>query len=167
MAELLAYLEIGTKKEYHEWCRHHHPDRNPEPSATRRFQIVSRAWSQAHAASSDPEPKLTEDDSYALFRKHRCTARVAGTVNGVCWRKAVADTAHCYYHQPGTAHMAFVDDRPDFFFGINHTPLLRSDKTCRARLDNGKLCTGWSGVGKLYCFHCEHRKPGRRRCNSI
>lgn len=127
---------------------------------------MSGAWAQSCRLAA-PVPELTEQERRELARRGRCAARVPGTVDDVCWRKVVGDTAHCYYHQPGTAHMAFVDDRPDFFFGVGHGPLPRSDSTCRTRLGNGKFCTGWCGAGNLYCFSCDRRRPGRRRCNSV
>jgi len=165
MVELLAYLGIGGPKEYHRWCLAHHPDRNlGDPTATRRFQVVSQAWAKVH--KPEPELELTEEERSALVRRGRCNARVK---EGVCWRRAAKGSEWCFYHQPGTAHMAFVDDPlfPEHFFGINYDYYRpRDDNMCTAKLDNDKFCTGWRRRGSLYCYACD-RRPGRRRHNSV
>lgn len=166
MTELLAYLGLGTKKEYHQWCRAHHPDRNHgDPIATHRFQIVSGAWTKVHRLEVAPE--LTEEERVALLRRGKCGVHVRGVSGEFCHRRPLKGSDRCFYHQPGTAHMAFVDDDdPSRVFGLLHDfRRERDDDMCTARLGNGKFCTGFRAKERsLYCRACS---PRRRRFNSV
>jgi hypothetical protein len=163
MAELLAFLDIANKKDYHRWCLGNHPDRSDDPEAKRRFQIVSGAWSQETRAKT-PEPELTEEEQIDLLSRGRCRAPVKDTVGNVCWRRPVNGSNRCFYHQPGTAHMHYVDDTPMFFFAASHNIYReRDESTCVARLSNGRFCTLWRAKNSLYCSKCGGPRRPRSR----
>jgi len=170
MAELLVYLGLGTKKEYHQWCLENHPDRNQaDPTATRRFQIVSESWNKVHQPSRlEVEPELTDEERLALLKRGKCGVYVKEVSDEYCRKNPLKGSDRCFYHQPGTAHMAFVDDYPTRIFGLLHDyHPERSDDMCSARLENGKFCTGYRFKKEsLFCPTCS-KNPRRRRFNSI
>lgn len=166
MAELLAYLGIADKKDYYQWCLGHHPDRCPDdPRATHQFQIVSDAWAQTTRAKT-PEPELTLEEKIALWSKGLCRAPVKGTMGDLCWRRPVKGSERCFYHQPGTAHMHYVDNYPMLFFSSTYDFYKERDETiCVARLPNGLFCTSYRADNSLYCRKCGG--PGRPRSRSF
>lgn len=162
MAELLAYLGISTKKEYHAWCRLFHPDRSVDSDATRKFQVVSDAWAKVHK-NTDAELILTEEEKITLLHGSKCVERVEGTTGNKCWRRRAKGSDRCFYHQPNTVHRMYVDKHEEsFFFGMcgDYVPE-RGDDMCTARLANGRFCTGYRTKESLYCWMCT--KSSRKR----
>lgn len=170
MAELLEYFEIMDERSYHKWCLQHHPDRRPnDPDASRQFQIVSKAWHEKKDAPCRvvymTQQDLDDLSARVAAMDRRCKACVKGTVSDRCWRYPVVGTEYCFYHQPGTAHTAFVDDHASLFFAASSTMHFdRSDKTCTARLSNNRFCNRFRSEKSLYCRACQRQRP---RCNSI
>lgn len=165
----MAFLRINSKKAYHQWCKKNHPDRNQDdPTATERFQIVSAAWAKQYPLKVMVDPELTEEEKIALYKQGRCGVPVKGVKWGCCRRLPAKGSKFCYYHQPGTAHAAFIDDSPSRMFGLFYGfQRERTDNMCTARLENGMFCTQFRFSDKsLYCWKCAE-SPRRRRYNSI
>lgn len=160
MSELLEYLNIRSKKDYHGWCVSNHPDRSADPDATRRFQIVSQTWKKSTVPINIVI--LKDDDVEDVLH---CTAHVDGTVGNRCWRRRETGSDKCFYHQPGTAHMSFVDDIPYFFFAASSTMHFeRNGNTCTARLLNDRFCNKHRTTGSLFCRACSKRRPRYNSC---
>lgn len=175
MSALLDYLNIADKKSYQKWALDNHPDKRPlDPDAARKFQEVSAEWQKQqvrlkrksetpyHPSSPRPakEPSFNEFMArmHSSLNKH-CKQPVAGVAGGMCLRER-NNGDYCFWHQPGTDHLKFVDEPDTDFFGkLFDIQGDRTAETCEERCANGKFCHGKKARGETSCgIHIRARK---------
>ncbi|WP_338441011.1 J domain-containing protein [Synechococcus elongatus IITB4] len=87
---------IAIKTAYRQLARQWHPDRNPDPQATARFQEIQTAYERLlvlqESAASQPIPPTPPADAAAIVLKRQLHLQLQDLLADGRWAKAIALT---------------------------------------------------------------------------
>jgi hypothetical protein len=85
----------------------------------------------------------------------RCGVKITGAPFGSCCLHRLPGKKTCFYHEPETDHLRFVD-RPGMFTNLIYSWKARTSNMCTVKATSGRFCTKNKMKGKEEC--CMHHR---------